>query len=122
MDIKLNIYTTRLCRKVEREVVAQAFDLSTGVCEDVLKTINIDMFEGGLQALSEDSQKELMIDIVKKGYPFFIELIQEIFELTDDEVKRIRVVDVASVMMDIVKYSVSKVFESSLDIADVPIR
>lgn len=108
MDLRLNIYTTRLCRKVEREVVAPAFDLSTGVCEDVLKTINIDMFEGGLQALSEDSQKELMIGIVKNGYPFFIELIQEVFELTDDEVKRIKVSDVASVMMDIVKYSMTQ--------------
>jgi hypothetical protein len=108
MDIRLKVYTTRLCRKVEREVTAPDFDLSTGVCEDVLNIINIDMFEGGLTALSEDSQQELMVEVVKNGYPFFIELIREIFELTEDEVKRVKIADVASVMMDIVRYSITQ--------------
>ena len=105
MELKLDIYKTRLCREVERTVPANDFELSTGVCEDVLNLINIDMFEGGFQSLSDESKQELMIDLVKNGYPYFLDLIKEIFELTDDEAKRIKVADVAKVVMDIVKYS-----------------
>ena len=105
MELKLDIYTNRLCREVERTVTANDFELSTGVCEDVLNLINIDMFEGGLQSLSDESKQELMIDLVKNGYPYFLELIKEIFELSDSEAKRLKVADVAIVVFDIVKYS-----------------
>lgn len=105
MELKLDIYTTRLCRKVERTATAQDFELSTGVCEDVLDIINIDMFEGGLTALSEESMTELVIGIIKNGYPFFMELIKEIFDITDDEAKRIKITDIAKVVLDIIKYS-----------------
>lgn len=108
MELKLDIYTTRLCRKVERTATAQDFELSTGVCEDVLDIINIDMFEGGLSALSEESMTELVIGIIKNGYPFFMELIKEIFDITDSEAKRIKVTDIAKVVLDIIKYSFSQ--------------
>lgn len=112
MELKLNIYTTRLCREVEKTVTANDFELSTGVCEDILEIINIDMFEGGLAALSEESQIELAIGIIKHGYPFFIQLIKEIFEITDDEAKRIKLGEVAVVVMDIVKYSFTQLTTS----------
>lgn len=112
MELKLNIYTTRLCREVERTVTAQDFELSTGVCEDVLDIINIDMFEGGLSALSDESTQELTIGIIKNGYPFFVELIKEIFEISDDEAKRIKIADVATVVMNIVKYSFTQLATS----------
>ncbi len=107
MELKLDIYKDRLCRNFEKTVTAKDFDLSTAVCEDVLNVINIDMFEGGLQALSDENQKELVINIIKNGYPFFVELIKEIFELTDGETY-FKVADVAKVVMDIVKYSITQ--------------
>lgn len=107
MELKLDIYTTRLCRKIERTATANDFELSTGVCEDILEAINIDMFDGGLSALSDEGSSELVMQIIKNGYPVFMELIKEIFELTDSEAKRIKIADVATVVMDIVKYSVS---------------
>lgn len=107
MELKLDIYTNRLCRSIERTAIAEDFELSTGVCEDVLAAINIDMFDGGLDALSLDGKSELVIGIIKNGYPVFMELIKEIFDLTDSEAKRIKVADVAKVVIDIVKYSVS---------------
>ena len=112
MELKLNIYKTRLCREVERTATARDFELSTGVCEDVLNIINIDMFDGGLQALSDESMQELAIGIIKNGYPFFVELVKEIFELTDDEAKRIKVGDLAKVIVDIVKYSFTQLASS----------
>ena len=107
MELKLDIYTTRLCRKVERTATADDFELSTGVCEDVLDAINIDMFQGGLKALGDESSQELIMHVIKNGYPVFMGLIKEIFDLTDSETKRIKIADVAKVVMDIVKYSVS---------------
>lgn len=112
MELKLNIYADRLCRKVERTVTANDFELSTGICEDVLNIINIDMFEGGLSALSDESMQELAIGIIRNGYPFFVNLIKEIFEITDDEAKRIKLADVASVIIEIVKYSFSQLASS----------
>lgn len=112
MQLKLNIYGDRLCRKIEKTVTANDFELSTGVCEDVLNIINIDMFEGGLAALGDDSMRELATGIIKDGYPFFVELIKEIFEITDDEAKRIKLADVATVMLEIVKYSFTQLATS----------
>ena len=112
MELRLNIYKTRLCREIEKTVTANDFELSTGVCEDVLDIINIDMFEGGLSALSEETKTDLIVGIVKNGYPFFVKLVQEIFEITDDEAKRLKVSDIASVVLDIVKYSMSQLATS----------
>lgn len=112
MELKLNIYADRLCRRIEKTVTANDFELSTGVCEDVLNVINIDMFEGGLSALSDDSKQELMVGVIKNGYPFFIQLVQEIFEITEEETKRIRVADIARVVVDIVKYSFTQLASS----------
>ena len=112
MELKLNIYADRLCRKIEKTVTANDFEISTGICEDVLNIINIDMFEGGLSALSDESMQELAIGIIRNGYPFFVNLIKEIFEITDDEAKRIKVADVAAVIIEIVKYSFSQLASS----------
>lgn len=109
MELTLNIYKAKgkytISKEVERVATAQDFELTTGVCEDVMGLINIDMFEGGLDALSDQSKQELAIGIIKDGYPMFVEIIKEIFELTDDEAKRIKIADVTTVVFDIVKYS-----------------
>ena len=112
MELKLNIYADRLCRKVEKTVTANDFELSTGVCEDVLNIINIDMFEGGLSALSDESMQELAVNIIKNGYPFFVELIKEIFDINDDDAKRIKIADIATVVLEIVKYSFAQLANS----------
>lgn len=108
MELKLDVYKDRLCRETEKTVKAKDFELSTGICEDVLNVINIDMFEGGLEAISDESKNELIMQVIKNGYPFFVELIKDIFELTDDETKRLKVADIAKVVMDIVKYSITQ--------------
>ena len=112
MELKLDIYETKLCRKIEKTVTANDFELSTGICEDVLAIINIDMFEGGIEALSSESMKELGIELVKNGYPYFISLIRDIFEITEDESKRIKISDVAEVILGIVKYSFTQLASS----------
>lgn len=114
MELKLTIYSDRLCRKQKDELKARDFDLSTAVCEDVLNVINIDMFEGGLESLSGESGQKLMLDIIKNAYPFFVELIKEIFEIEDseDDKSYFKLSDVAAVMLDVVKYSFTELANS----------
>ena len=107
MELKLNIYNTRLCKKgdIARVATAQDIDLSTGVCMDVLDIIQIDLFEGGLSALSIESQFEIIVGIVKNGLPYFVDLMKEIFEVTDAEMKNTKLTEIAKVVFDIIKYS-----------------
>lgn len=114
MELKLDIYKTRFCKKddIEKTCTAKDFELSLGVCEDVLNMINIDMFEGGLQALTQESQNALFTTLVKNGLPFFREMLQELFDLTDEEVKKTKLSDIVKVVIDIVKYSFSQLASS----------
>lgn len=111
MELKLTIYEDRLCRKQKEVKTAKDFELSTAVCEEVLNLINIDMFEGGLEALSNESNYTLMLGVIKNGYPYFVELVKEIFEITDDD-GYFKVADLARLMMDIVKYSITELAAS----------
>jgi len=106
MDIKLNVYQDRLCRKLDRTLVAQEFDLSTAICEDVIQIINPDNF-AGLSALSKESQVEVITDLIKEGYPFFMELIKEIFELTDDS-GYYKVSDIGGVIVQIYYFAMTQ--------------
>lgn len=112
MELKLNIYADRFCRNVERTVTANTFDLSTGICEDVLDMIHIDMFEGGIAALSNESQFDLILGIVKDGFPFFKDLVADLFEITSDEVRRTKIEEIANIVVEIVKYSFKTIVSS----------
>lgn len=116
MELTLNIYKAKgkytISNEVERVAKAQDFELTTGVCEDIMSLLNIDMFEGGLDALSDESKKDLVLGIIKDGYPMFMEIIKEVFEITDDEAKRIKIGDVTTVVFGIVKYAFSQLTKS----------
>lgn len=114
MELKLDIYKTRFCKKgdIEKTCTANDFELSLGVCEDVLNMINIDMFEGGLEAISDDSKNELFTTLVRNGLPFFKDMIKEIFEITDEEVAKTKLSDIVKVVINIVKYSFSQLASS----------
>lgn len=114
MELKLDIYNTRFCKKddIEKTCTANDFELSLGVCEDVLNMINIDMFEGGLEAISTESQNALFTSLVKNGLPFFKDMIKEIFEITDEEVSKTKLSDIVKVVINIVKFSFSQLASS----------
>lgn len=111
MELKLTIYADRLCRKVKEEKKAQDFELSTAVCEDLLNVINIDLFDGGLEALSGEGGQKLMLEIVKNGYPFFLELVKEIFEVTDAD-GYFKLGEIAGLILKICKYAVTQLVNS----------
>lgn len=107
MELKLNIYGDRFCRKLIRTATANTFDLSTAICSDVIEIVNLDMFEGGIYSLSDESKVEIIAGIVKDGFPFFVELMRELFELTEEEIRYTKIEEIVSVVVEIVKYSIT---------------
>ena len=107
MEFKLNVYANKYCKNGEivKEATANDFELSLGVCEDVLDIIQIDLFEADIKGMKTQDQFDIILGIVKNGFPFFKDLMKEIFDLTDDEIRCVKIKDVAKVVADIVKYS-----------------
>lgn len=112
MELKLNIYEDRFCRKVKRPLTAQEFELSTAICEDVLNIVKIDLWEGGLTALSTESQLEIVVGIVKDALPYFKDFMAELFEVTPEELRNTKIKDIALVVIQIVRYSVKELKSS----------
>lgn len=112
MEMKLNIYTDDFCTEVARVATAGEFKLSLGICEDVLDIIQIDMWDGGLSALTDEGMRELSIGIIRDAFPFFKKIVKRIFDLTDEEVRNTDLVDIANVVVGIINYSISQLGSS----------
>lgn len=107
MELKLNLYSDRFCRNFVKEVKANDFDLSLAVCEDILDIINIDMFEGGLDALTDSNNLSVYLPIVKNALPFIKELLAELFEVSVEEMKYVKTSELITVVKNIVTYSIN---------------
>ena len=113
MEIKLNIYKTRSLKEVEKIYSVADFRLSFGACEDVLNAINIDLFEGGLDTLSDESKNTEIFKIVIKALPVFKDILKDVFEgLNDEELKRTDVGEIANAVINILTYSLSTLGKS----------
>ena len=107
MELKLTIYKDRLCKELDREVTANTFDLSLGVCEDMLDVINIDMFEGGLDALTDSNSISVYMPIVKNALPYIKELLAELFEVTVEELRFVKLSEIVTVVMNIITFALN---------------
>lgn len=110
MELKLTIYADRLCRKKKDEKTAEDFNLSLGVCEEILNAVNIDMFaDGGFSALTDDMSKfNLLLPIVREGLPYFKELLAEVFEVSTEDMKNTALDEIVVVIYDVILYSLQK--------------
>ena len=106
MELKLNLYSDKFCRKFVREVSANDFDLSLAICEDILDIINIDMFEGGLDALTDGKDISVFLPIVKNALPFIKELLAELFEVSVEELSYVKLSEVVTVVKQIVAFAI----------------
>lgn len=108
MEIKLNVYTTRALRNIEKTYSVEDFRLSTGACEDLLDIINIDMFDGDLDVLSDESKVVELLRSITGGIQVFKELLKDIFEgLNDDEIRRTDVAEILGCVAKIITYSIN---------------
>lgn len=108
MELKLNVYKDG---KVEKTYTAKDFTLMTGTCEDILKLIDIDKFNDGL---NNDAAIMEIVKIVIKAFGKFRPLMQEIFTgLSDEEYSRTSIKEVASVVIQVVTYTITELFNIS---------
>lgn len=105
MELKLNVYDGRA---VIKTYSARDFTLKTGVCEDILKFVDIDKFNGGL---NDETMLLEVVKIVIKAFSKFKPLMQEIFDgLTDEEYENTSIKEVAQVVVQVITYTITELF------------
>lgn len=106
MELKLDVYNGN---EIEKTYTSDKFALMTGTCEDILDLVDIDKLKGSL----EDEATILeVVKIVMKAFEQFNPMMKQVFPgLTDDEYRRTKIVDVAKVVIGVVKYTFNELFQ-----------
>lgn len=104
MELKLNIYENG---KIVKTYTANDFTLQTGICEDILNTVDIDKLTAG-----NDQQLGIeIIKIVAKSFSKFKPFLQDVFDgLSEEEYRKTAIKEVAGVIIQIVKYTISELY------------
>lgn len=111
MQLKLNIYNKR---NIEKTYTAETYDIMFGTVEDLLNLIDLDKLNG-----KNDNDIEFIqaaVDVVINGLGIIKPLLQDIFEgLTDDELRNTKVSEVASVLVTIIKFTISQISKGNTE-------
>ena len=100
--MKLNIYKGK---KIEKTYEADTYDLMFGTVEDVAEAVNLDQLKTG-----SDVEIITMIGkLVLNSMDTVKDLLKDIFDgITDEEIKRTKVKEIAAVLLDVVKYTIAQ--------------
>lgn len=102
MELTLNVYDGQ---KIEKTYTATDFVLTTGICEDVLKAVDIEK----LNVTDEKALGLEIIRIVVKSFDKFKPFVQSIFiGLTEEEYRRTAVKDIGRVLFKIITYTLNE--------------
>jgi hypothetical protein len=100
--MKLNIYKGR---QVEKTYTAETYDLMFGTIEDVADAINLDSLKTG----SDVEIIKMIGNLVLHSMDTVKNLLKDIFEgITDEELKRTKVKEIATVLLDVVKFTIAQ--------------
>lgn len=104
--MKLNIYKGR---EIEKTYNAENYDLMFGIVEDIMQIFNV-------ESLQSNDDREL-IKLVTESLPRLINVIKPMLKdifygLTDEELRRVKAVEVAEVVVEIIKYSFEQIANS----------
>ena len=104
MQLKLNIYKGG---KIEKTYEAGEFDIMFGTVEDLIDLLDMDK-------LGKDTTDiefvTAIVKLISGGKDKLKEILKEIFpELTDEELKRVKLKELVPLFMDIVKFSVGEI-------------
>ena len=100
MELKLNIYK-------KKEVIKT---YKTETVEDLIDLIDLDKLDKGTDA----EIIKLVGNMLMKGINIFKPLLKDIFEgLTDDELKNAKVSEIATALVEVVKFSVLQIKQGS---------
>ncbi len=109
MQLKLNIYNKR---NIEKTYTAETYDIMFGTVEDLLNLIDLDKLNGK----NDIEFIQAAVDVVINGLGIIKPLLQDIFEgLTDDELRNTKVSEVASVLVTIIKFTISQISKGNTE-------
>lgn len=98
----LNIYEKK---KVVKTYEADSYDLMFGTVEDVANAVDLDKLKTG----SDVEIIQAVGKLVMNSMDTVKDLLKDIFDgLTDAEIKQTKVEEIAAVLIDVVKYTFSK--------------
>ena len=110
--MKLNIYSKDESGKriVEKSYEAESYDLLFGVVEDIAEAVDLDSMKTG----SNTEIVSMVGKLVLKSMPRVRELLMDIFPgITEEEIKRTSVQEVARVLIDVVTFTVKQLKEGA---------
>lgn len=100
--MKINVYEKR---KIAKTYEVDAYDLPFGILEDVADTIDIDSLKTG----SDVEIITLVGKMIIKNKNIIKELLKDIFDgITDEEIRKTTVTEMARVIVDIVTYTIGQ--------------
>ena len=100
--MKLNVYEKK---KVVKTYETDKYDLMFGTREEVADAMKLDQLETGLNS----EIIKMATNLVVHSKETVKELLKDIFEgLTDEELKNTKVKDIATVFVDVVKYTIEQ--------------
>lgn len=100
--MKLNIYEKR---KIVKTYEVDTYDLMFGTVEDVANAIDIDSLKTG----SDVEILKMVGKLVITSMDTIKYLLQDIFpDLTDEELKKVKVSEIATVLVDVVKFTIEQ--------------
>lgn len=108
MQLNLNIYKGKTIEKV---YTANEFDIMFGTVEDIINLIDTDRLTGNV---SDTDFIAAVAVLVKDGFGQVKTLLKELFpDVTDDELKRVKMKDVISILAKVLKYGFSEMAAAS---------
>ena len=100
--MKLTIYENKAPVKV---YTAETYDLMFGTVEDIADAMNLD----GLQTGSDVEIIGMAVNLIKTNMSTVKNLLKDIFDgLTDEELKKTKIKDIAKVLVDVVKFTITQ--------------
>ena len=100
--MKLNIYEKK---EIVKTYTADTYDLPFGIVEDVAEAVDLDSLKTG-----EDVEILKMVgNLVFKSMSTVKVLLKDVFDgITDEEIRKTTVPEIANVIVDIVKFTIGQ--------------
>ena len=103
--MELKIYKKR---EIVKTYTADTYDLLFGVLEDVAEAVKLDEMKTGTDA----EIIKIVANLVLHSMGTVKDLLKDIFPgITDEELKNTRVSEIAQVIIDVVKYTISQLMQ-----------
>jgi hypothetical protein len=109
MELHLNIYEKR---EVVKTYTAETYDITFGTVEDLIETLDLDALQSGDDA----AIIKVASKVVMKSMNIIKPLLKDIFDgLTDEELRKTKVVELAKVLIKVVKFSMAEIAEGATE-------